>query len=473
MPTPVTLSLTAEQHGVLKRLLFPGDNREAVAFALCGQCAGDRRHRLMVREIYGVSFEHCENRSIDRITWSTEPLVPILEVAEEKGLAVVKFHSHPGGQSQFSKLDDQGDQRLLPMVQGWLETTSPVGSVVMLPDGQLFGRAYTSGDTMVPLSVISVVGDDISFWYPDSEATSPRDFCASHAQLFGQGTTERLRQLSVAVVGCSGTGSPTIEQLARLGVGELVLVDDDGLEERNINRVYNSTLEDAQQGRMKVDVLAEAVLRFGLGTKVISIPANVWSLKAIHAVAQCDVVIGCMDSVDGRYLLNLLAAYYTIPYLDVGVRLVAQPNGPRKGRIREVCGSVHYLQPGRSSLVSREAISMEKVTAAGLRRTDPEAYDQQMGEGYILGAEEHRPAVISVNSFAASLVVNELLARIHPYREERNDCYAQVQFSLSSMEFINEPEGASDARLQGKVGAGDVIPPLGLPALSRVEGDNT
>jgi len=33
--------------------------------------------------------------------------------------------------------------------------------------------------------------------------------------------------MRLAVVGCSGTGSPVVEQLARLGVRRLVLVDPD------------------------------------------------------------------------------------------------------------------------------------------------------------------------------------------------------------------------------------------------------
>ena len=118
-----------------------------------------------------------------------------------------------------------------------------------------------------------------------------------------------------------------------------------------------------------------------------------------------------MDSIDGRYLLNALATYYTLPYFDIGVRLQAVPSGPRKGLIREVCGTVNYLRPGRSSLMSRGLFTMSEVAAAGLRRNDPDAHDQQVKDGYITGAAVQRPAVISVNMFAASLAVNEFLAR--------------------------------------------------------------
>ncbi len=54
MPAPVTLSLSGDQQDHLKSFLFPGDGYEAVAILLCGRCAGERKHRLLVREIHGI-----------------------------------------------------------------------------------------------------------------------------------------------------------------------------------------------------------------------------------------------------------------------------------------------------------------------------------------------------------------------------------------------------------------------------------
>ena len=51
MTAPVTLAFSGDQHEHLKSFLFPGDGNEAVAILLCGSRAGDRSHRLVVREI--------------------------------------------------------------------------------------------------------------------------------------------------------------------------------------------------------------------------------------------------------------------------------------------------------------------------------------------------------------------------------------------------------------------------------------
>jgi ThiF family/Prokaryotic homologs of the JAB domain len=454
------------QHDRLKQFLFPGDGKEAVAILLCGRCYGDRRHRLLVRAVEPVPYNVCTVRTAQRVSWPPEFIERLLERAAAERLSVVKVHSHPTGYAAFSNTDDEGDARLLPMIRGWIEADIPHGSAVMLPDGQMFGRYLCADNNLAPLQMINVIGDDLHFWYADAGNVELPSFVASHAQIFDDGTIERFRRLSFALIGGSGTGSPTFEQLMRLGAALIVVVDDDHMEDRNVNRILNSTMQDARDAKMKVDVLGDAGERIGLGTRVIRVPKNLWDPEVIRIVAQCDVVFGCMDTIDGRFLLNTLATYYTLPYFDIGVRLVADRDGPTKGHIREVCGTVHYLQPGKSSLMSRGVFTMKEVAAAGLRRTDPAAHAQQVKDGYIDGVPGNRPAVISVNMLGSALAVDELLARLHPFREEPNRNYASVIFSLASMEIITEPEEGHCPLLTSKVGMGDTKPLLGLIELA-------
>jgi len=66
-------------------------------------------------------------------------------------------------------------------------------------------------------------------------------------------------------------------------------------------------MQDVRDRRKKVDVLGDAVERAGLGTHVVRMDKNLWDPAVVRTVAECDVVFGCMDSIDGRYLLNALA----------------------------------------------------------------------------------------------------------------------------------------------------------------------
>jgi hypothetical protein len=135
--------------------------------------------------------------------------------------------------------------------------------------------------------------------------------------------------------------------------------------------------------------------------------------------------------------------------------------------VDQVCGTVHYLQPGGSSLLSRGVYSLEEVRAAGLKRTDPEAYKEQLRSRYIVGVNEERPAVISVNMQVASLGVNEFLARIHPYRDDPNAHYAAHRVSLKQGEFISERDGMPCSLLARHTGRGDVVPLLERPELTE------
>ena len=466
MCKPVTLSLTGAQHAELLQHLHPGDGNEGAAILLCGRRAGDRRHRLVVREVHPIPYAECSLRSPVRVSWPTDYIAPLLDRATDQGLSVIKVHSHPNAAAGFSSVDDESDMRFLPSVQDWVEADIPHGSAVMLPSGEMFGRVLGAGRSFEPIECINVVGDDLQFWYANVAKSRRGDFLASHAQVFDDGTIERLQRLSIAVVGASGTGSPIVEQLVRLGVGEIVIVDDDHIEERNLNRILHATMQDAQQGSAKVEVLAEAIRQVGLGTSVIPVEQNLWHPDVIRAVAQCDVVFGCMDTVDGRFLLNKIATYYVLPYFDVGVRLRPR-EGCRQSRATiDVCGRVSYLQPGQSSLMSRGIFSMQDVRAAGLRRRDPAAHNQQVKDGYIAGVAQHRPAVISVNFGVSALAVDELLARLHPFREGANADHAEVTFDLTGMELYSDTEGAPCTTLCAHVGKGDSEPMLGLTELA-------
>ncbi len=461
----VTLSMTIKQHEELKQHLFPMDGKEAIAFALCGRRAGTDRHRLLVRKILLVPHEKCSVRHRDQITWPTEVLPLLVDEAAKRDMAILKIHSHPSDLPRFSLIDDKSDRTLFASLHNWIDGIHPHASAVMLPDGKIFGRAVNKECEFNVLSSINIVGNDIISWYGEEGDRSVPEFVKSHAQAFGLATFDRLSKLRIAVVGCSGTGSVVIEQLVRLGISELVLVDPDYVEERNLNRILNTKMVDAQNNIKKVDVFSSVISDIGLGTQVVVFDRELCDPDVVRAVAECDVVFGCMDGITGRHLLNRLATFYTIPYFDVGVRLEADGNGG----IQQIVGSVHYLQPGLSSFLTRNVFTMEALTAESIRKADPQHYKEQVQAKYIKGVNEKRLAVISVNMFYASLAVNDFLSRIHPYRDDHSSLFASTTISLSHSVFDHHPEENTCPSLTPHTGKGDTIPLLEMPSLGRID----
>jgi hypothetical protein len=72
--------------------------------------------------------------------------------------------------------------------------------------------------------------------------------------------------------------------------------------------------------------------------------------------------------------------------------------------------------------------------------------------------DEDRPAVINVNMFFAPLAGNELLARLHRFRNRPNGDYACLAGSLTEVQFYPEPESAPV--LERHVGRADATPLL-------------
>ncbi len=460
----VILRMTGRQKAVLYQHLFPSDGMEAVALLLCGRHVGTDRHTLSVMEVLPIAYDLC-NRKPDRITWPTAQLVSLLNRSAKEGLAVVKIHSHPGSYDRFSEFDAVADAEFFEATASWIESDEPHGSLIALPDGRLFGRYADAESCFRPFDMISVAGDSIEYWTDAAFDIVPA-FADRHAQVLGEETIGVLRKLRCAVVGASGTGSPTVEQLFRLGIGELLIVDPDVVGLENLNRIINSKRFHAISKTPKVNVLAEAIHDTNIGTSVVPLAEDLCSANVVRQVADCDIIFGCVDSVFARHLLNKLASTYCIPYIDVGVGIKADGNGG----IAHITGAVHYLQPDGSSLLSRQVFTLDEVQADALRRIDPEEFERRSGDGYIKGADVSRPAVIPINLTFSGLAVYEFLCRLRPLRDDGNVGFAAQRWSLSNDLYVKSKDGERCTAVSRYLGRGDMFPLLGMPQLSEAKG---
>ena len=443
--------------------LFPGDGKEAVALLICGRYVTQEVESFFVHKVIPIPYEECQ-RSSDHIIWKTSLLEEILPLAIKKELAIFKIHSHPNGYSQFSEIDDKSDLELFESIYGWFCTSKPHGSLVMLPNGDLFGRVIDENLNFIPIDKVSKVSYDLSI-SEDRSGLEVEEISLRNRQTLGIGTTQLLKKLKVGVIGCSGTGSLVIEQLARLGVGELVIIDPDIVELKNLNRILNTTKIDAQNARYKVDVLEAAIHGMGFNTIVKSYKSNLYDdLEAIEDLCSCDFIFGCVDSIDGRHLINVISTFYLIPFIDVGIKIISD----KRGGIDQICGTIHYIQPGGSSLLTRGVYTSEELRAANLLRVEPQEYHEQIAYGYITDIDVEAPAVINVNMLASSLAVNEFLSRLHPIKNEPLEDYDIIRFSLTDYYFMHE-KSPSDPHLylNKYIGRGNMLPLLNMPIFSH------
>lgn len=452
-----TLTFTATLHAEAQAHLFPGDKLEAAGLMLCSRAPGSRS-RLLSRQFIPVPYAACRKRTADEIVWPGEYLEAAIDAAEAENLAVIAMHSHPGGLFAFSGKDDESDARVMPcLFQG---CGSVHGSAVMVPGGAVRARIYSPEMAVTDIHLVNVAHHDIRYWWADGNGRGRRPLTFTSAM------TAELGRLTAVVIGVSGTGSIVAEQLARLGFGRVILIDFDKVERKNLNRILNARLADAEKGSFKVDMFADAIVSYRGRGVAVPLVASVTAREAVELIATGDVMFSCVDTLEARQIADLMGASFLIPLVDVGVVIPTRKSGDGIA-IGDVCGRVDYVYPGGSTLLDRDVYSPARVRAEYLRRTAPEQHREEVQAGYIKGMVEEAPAVITLNMRAGAAAVNEYVARAYPFRQDPNEKYARTEFSLAACEEEYSKETSFTVGPNALVARGDLEPLLGLPALKR------
>jgi molybdopterin/thiamine biosynthesis adenylyltransferase/Zn-dependent protease len=139
---------------------------------------------------------------------------------------------------------------------------------------------------------------------------------------------ERLKRARVTILGVGGLGTHVAWNLAACGVGELHLVDGDCVELSNLNRQLFFVPEDV--GRRKVDVAAEALLRFNPQLKIQKTFGYVQSVgDIVNAVRGSNHVVRAVDTpADVALLVNEACVRLKIPYTGAGFFAQGTVMGP-------------------------------------------------------------------------------------------------------------------------------------------------
>lgn len=125
----------------------------------------------------------------------------------------------------------------------------------------------------------------------------------------------RLKASTVLIVGAGGLGCPVAVTLARAGVGNLHILDDDVIEPSNLQR--QSVFFDGDVGQYKAKVLAERLTEhnphINLHSKVARLDAN---SAALITAAAPDLILDCTDNFATRDSINALAMKARLPLLS-------------------------------------------------------------------------------------------------------------------------------------------------------------
>lgn len=132
--------------------------------------------------------------------------------------------------------------------------------------------------------------------------------------LIGEKAIEKLKKSKIVIFGLGGVGSYVTEALARAGVGNFILVDNDEVDITNINRQLIATHKTI--GRAKVEVEKERILEINPNAKVEIHQEFFLNTSKDIFDSNASYVIDAVDTVTAKIEIILRAQKMKVPVIS-------------------------------------------------------------------------------------------------------------------------------------------------------------
>lgn len=376
----------------------------------------------------------------------------VLNVAEYLKNTIIMVHSHPfdNGTPNYSISDDTGEELTSETISKCLDGTPPVGSL-LISRTSVSARAWLRlSKARIPASVTIIDQNAYHFHSNVSNRTdsNPTSLVDRQVQALGTSTQTQIESIEVGIVGLGGTGSAVAEQLVRMGVNKVMLVDNDKFEPSNWSRLYGSTWKDIQKNKYKVDLVSSHLKGINPKIDLKVYKKSVMTKGALKALSNCDIIFSCLDRHAPRAVLNELSYQCFIPLIDIGVGLIKDHMNIIDGTARAT-----VIGPGLPCLLCQEIVRPEMITAEHL---SPQEYESRRAEGYVNNLDQNAPSVICYTSLASSLGLIMFLDLISGKNSDSN---STLIFDLNSKETMRLRSSIKeDCVCQKRLGKGFSIP---------------
>ena len=138
-------------------------------------------------------------------------------------------------------------------------------------------------------------------------------FCRTEL-LLGSGSVDKLKNEKVAIFGLGGVGSFVAEGLARAGIGNFVLVDNDTVSVSNLNRQLIATHDTI--GKLKVDVEKDRILSINPVANVITCPEFFMPGNSSIIDSSITYIVDCIDTITAKIELVMQSQVLNIPIIS-------------------------------------------------------------------------------------------------------------------------------------------------------------
>ncbi|MEJ2255810.1 MAG: ThiF family adenylyltransferase [Woeseiaceae bacterium] len=131
----------------------------------------------------------------------------------------------------------------------------------------------------------------------------------------GTAGQSRMRDSTVLLLGCGALGSVAADLLSRAGVGHLVIVDRDIVEETNLQRQLLFDEQDVAEGLPKAEAARRRIGEINSQVRVTAIVDDINRTNIARFAEGVDLLLDGLDNLETRYLANDLAVRQGLPYV--------------------------------------------------------------------------------------------------------------------------------------------------------------
>ncbi len=399
----LAVAMTGDVDATLRAHFDHVGRQEDLTFAYWRPSLGSRRCSMILGKLL-LPAEH--ERILDgNVAFTSDYLSRALADLEPGwGLALIHSHLSPGWQDM--SLDDIAAERdrLAGAASG--RSGLPLLGMTWGTDGtwsaRVWGRSAPFRYDRIDVPCIRVADSSrlsLSF-HPDLRPEPPAlPSQVATLSVWGSGTQSDIARARVCVIGLGSVGSIVAEGLSRVGFSDIVLIDHDHIEVRNLDRTLHATWNDAAEATPKVTVAARSLdeSHTAAAQDVTALPITLLSRDGILAALDCDAIVCCVDRPWPRWTINALAYGHLIPAVDGGILARTTDDG----RPLHIDWRIHTVGPGRACLVclgallrsdvglDRDGLLDDPDYIAGLSRAERERYGRRNVFPFSLAVAAH------------------------------------------------------------------------------------
>jgi adenylyltransferase/sulfurtransferase len=203
-----------------------------------------------------------------------------------------------------------------------------------------------------------------------------------------------VRNATVMVVGAGALGNEVIKNLALMGIGNILIIDFDTIEDSNLSR--SVLFRESDNGTRKVDAAAAAAKEINPDVKVLAWHGDINHEMGLGVFRHVDAIVGCLDNREARLSIDRFSQSIGRPWVD--------------GAIQELMGIVRVFWPGRGANYE-STLTDHDYQMIGLRYSCPILARENILQGKV-------PTTPTIASIVAGFQTQEALKLIHEMEVE-------------------------------------------------------